>query len=726
MNEWLFIQEKVAGMMSAAMLMSILPVNLTAYAGTSRGEAAKYQAEVNLGAGGSLSLMKSSDLEQSWNTAEEELIPRKTVILGTDGRVQTADVTAEARLSSALEGVGAQGVRLGRDITGVKSYFTLPNEIVCLGAGLEKGAGVAGDIVTVVDNVPVNNKTCASLTTPNSGLRYIRKAALKEWTDVVDHATQGNHKRKWLFASESTKDIEWAYIFGDSISNSKVYYRFNTMGSGIPALFESWVQPTSKKDYVYTMIPARLKTDFDGITTYPTDSEVLVNTQDTQAVYGGINDIVALNQWKEKDTVVSNDIGDITLCQLVFLVMHLEDTAGRLSLSVAKPEDQTTGEIELVIAAGGKKLLSVSDEKALAEQSVGDTIRLKFDASMMENGPVTVVIETSQPIDAGDCTELTLVCGDRVTLPQPEGFTAPVTWSSLFLKDDGSTVNNAGNSKIKRELVGNETDGGRTAGPASAAHLTSVTGLRPGQGGSYGTIEKLTVRIEEQTGKLSFVITDPGCMIITSLLTEGEAVNKADLEKAIESAEKRVELQYTADSWKRFTDALDAAKEVLADPAATQEEVDKAVKMLKDKEALLEKIPETRPDKRENSGNFGSVYTVSDKNWSYVDQFGWIYTQNGRQLKDQWAYLPWRGISKWYYFDETGLMKTGWFTWNGDWYYLYPVADGNAGQMLTGWQQIDGTWYFFQEASDGKMGALYRSTETPDGYQVDENGVWKN
>ena len=44
--------------------------------------------------------------------------------------------------------------------------------------------------------------------------------------------------------------------------------------------------------------------------------------------------------------------------------------------------------------------------------------------------------------------------------------------------------------------------------------------------------------------------------------------------------------------------------------------------------------------------------------------------------------------------------------------------------MQTGWVLIDGKWHYFHPTSDGRKGILYVGRLTPDGYYVDENGVW--
>ena len=112
----------------------------------------------------------------------------------------------------------------------------------------------------------------------------------------------------------------------------------------------------------------------------------------------------------------------------------------------------------------------------------------------------------------------------------------------------------------------------------------------------------------------------------------------------------------------------------------------------------------------------------------------------------------WKWLDKaWYYFAESGEMKTGWVKDKDEWYYLdsegkmktgelqldkYDYVLANDGHMLTGWNgnyyyrasgekakdawtEIDGQWYYFKA-----NGELLKSGKTPDGYTVDAKGVW--
>lgn len=79
---------------------------------------------------------------------------------------------------------------------------------------------------------------------------------------------------------------------------------------------------------------------------------------------------------------------------------------------------------------------------------------------------------------------------------------------------------------------------------------------------------------------------------------------------------------------------------------------------------------------------------------------GWIYDKEA----ESWTYRL--GIDR--------MAVQQWVSVKDNWYYL----DGD-GYMLTGWQEIDEKWYYLQE--DGSCAV---NTLTPDGYRVDQDGVW--
>lgn len=116
----------------------------------------------------------------------------------------------------------------------------------------------------------------------------------------------------------------------------------------------------------------------------------------------------------------------------------------------------------------------------------------------------------------------------------------------------------------------------------------------------------------------------------------------------------------------------------------------------------------------------------------FLDVDGTRYYLNASgAMETGWKLLD----NQYYYFTESGAMKIGWFKDKGLWYYLKPEdgvmatglldVDGTryylnaSGAMQTGWKQLNGNWYYFQ--ADG---SLLRNGTTPDGYKVNQDGIW--
>lgn len=116
--------------------------------------------------------------------------------------------------------------------------------------------------------------------------------------------------------------------------------------------------------------------------------------------------------------------------------------------------------------------------------------------------------------------------------------------------------------------------------------------------------------------------------------------------------------------------------------------------------------------------------------WSQDEDGSWRFNDGVRDYEDEWAYL-WNPYGRdgqetaWFAFDENGRMRTGWYQDDsGNWFYLSPESDGALGHMVTGWSWINGACYYFNPVSDGTKGRLYRSEQTPDGFETDHEGRW--
>lgn len=120
--------------------------------------------------------------------------------------------------------------------------------------------------------------------------------------------------------------------------------------------------------------------------------------------------------------------------------------------------------------------------------------------------------------------------------------------------------------------------------------------------------------------------------------------------------------------------------------------------------------------------------------WTQTPDGRWRFADSRRAYAKEWAaiYNPYADTAagqssfNWFYFDQEGIMATGWFTdADGSQYYLNPSPDGTQGRMYTGWNWIDGCLYYFNEMPDGTRGALKRNFTAPDGRKTNENGVWE-
>lgn len=101
-------------------------------------------------------------------------------------------------------------------------------------------------------------------------------------------------------------------------------------------------------------------------------------------------------------------------------------------------------------------------------------------------------------------------------------------------------------------------------------------------------------------------------------------------------------------------------------------------------------------------------FAVIDRELYYFDEYGnmvigWFYDKAG---------------DAWYYFDNDGISIDGWIHTDSEWQYLEDK------KLLTGWKEIpsdDGQSYWFCFDEEGNM---YADCKTPDGYYVNEDGVY--
>lgn len=107
----------------------------------------------------------------------------------------------------------------------------------------------------------------------------------------------------------------------------------------------------------------------------------------------------------------------------------------------------------------------------------------------------------------------------------------------------------------------------------------------------------------------------------------------------------------------------------------------------------------------------GSSLTASPQGWRQTDGKWYYIKTDGTKAGNEWL----KADGVYYWFDQDSSMATGWRKYNGTWYYLR-----SSGAMAENyWVKTDGKWYYL-----GEGGAMLAGTLTPDGYMLDNSGVW--
>ncbi|WP_051464090.1 polysaccharide lyase family 8 super-sandwich domain-containing protein [Lacrimispora indolis] len=507
-NKW----KRVTSMCLAMQMIITVPAagqTLPKISGSEILNTGHYAAAINpTVGGGSLSLSKNSDTASAWNTMDEALIPGTTMFWEGENHFRGAEIATEMSMKSLSETYGVQGVKLGNEVHGVKSWFLFGSEILCAGAGLQAQTENSGQIITIVDNIPVTKDTKLALTNPSNGYRNVLTASANQgvWSSLINTPTKGVHtQRNWLSASAlSDNKLEWSYVFGDGetgshLSASNVYYRLNTKESDKARLAEFFIAPG--ETYQYTMVAGKTTSDYSNSSLYRTDARLLMNTPQIQAASSTGEGIVSVNKWSSGSIRLDNQVVPLTMNECMALTVKKDPSTGNITLNIAKPDSQNDGYPEVTLETRGTRILTNSNPTALAESAFNSQISLKFDASKMGTEPVVLTIEgKAAETVTGDA--IVLVRGEEGRIEKPDELSGSIQWEVKIPKGDGNYVRNAGSSKIKRELLEGETDGTRKAGDTDGSHIASVRKLSD-EGALLTANEKgvVTVLATDEGGK---------------------------------------------------------------------------------------------------------------------------------------------------------------------------------------------------------------------------------
>ena len=136
---------------------------------------------------------------------------------------------------------------------------------------------------------------------------------------------------------------------------------------------------------------------------------------------------------------------------------------------------------------------------------------------------------------------------------------------------------------------------------------------------------------------------------------------------------------------------------------------------------------------------YGTKDSYLSNGWNQIGSTWYYFNEDGTAKQSEWfkdedgkwyylnancgAAYGWAKVNnEWYYFNNDNSMRTGWIKTEGHWYYL-STSESTLGKMVTGWAEIDGKWYYFSK-EENAVGQMLYNTTTPDGYKVNEDGVW--
>lgn len=119
-----------------------------------------------------------------------------------------------------------------------------------------------------------------------------------------------------------------------------------------------------------------------------------------------------------------------------------------------------------------------------------------------------------------------------------------------------------------------------------------------------------------------------------------------------------------------------------------------------------------------SSGGITPGGGTTDVGWRQENNVWYFKYPDGNYIKNNW--LLWN--SKWYLFDNSGKMLTGWQQKDGHWYYF----DTSYGGMKTGWLKEGDKWYYLNPNQGGPEGAMISNcwlTISGKTYFINQSGV---
>lgn len=450
-----------------------------------------------------------------WNTLDKNKIPGTTVLasdevnVASENSITVNSVWKGARLDDSNF---ISAVQQTEEVTAQKSYFTMEDQLACLGAGINNVSSDTGkEVHTIIEDYKFDDIT------KDMAVLRISKKPVKAWEKFFPNNEIFTFNDVDKDKGNLKSNKYWAFILPAGLSKGNGYhfkenekefnFRFVESGDTIVKknYLQLWLNHGTKNDAVYDYsIFKDLKDEKDlrVVRDYMDKNKTITiaNTKAVQASFYSRTDTVAANIWEDEGASVEHDaISNFKVNTQSSVMMRKK--SGLLEVGVSEPTGLKQEIIELEIDATGYEVIS-KDNNVTADLSVPGKIKLTIDPTGLNGATSKITISIVPPALDSSVSSVDVVRGNSVLVKAPDDFVAPITWNTIFKKADGAPIKNVGSKKIKDELKPGETDNGRSGGIAETSHIASIE--ETAMGGLIKAYEKGIVYAQatDSTGKI--------------------------------------------------------------------------------------------------------------------------------------------------------------------------------------------------------------------------------
>lgn len=637
-----------------------------------------------------------------------------------------------------------------------KSWFTFPNGVAALGAGITSKEDKATE--TIVDNrkamedaantVWVDGKE-AELTVGDSAVMPASWALLEGNNGKQQNIGYYFPEETEISVLKETRTGNWKDINGAITAGSANDYEITR--SYISFAVDHGTNPQNET-YSYVLLPGRTPDEMAEFSENP-EVTILANTPEVQAVGNTKYGVSGYNFWTACDPedlpVSAKTPASVTLAEenglitagisnptqngkdtIIVLNSLYETVEAEDGVTAALQNGKTIITIEgakdfgktytIVLESLDKKLAHWQSEiesatraeksnveMILKEVQALDTAHFNEEQTLLITSVIEAAKEKLALMDSADEIMVPITGIDEVTYENADAVEELLKKYENLTEEEKSVLSESDQAKIRELLAGFQKEEIYTT--ADGIMVKAANGTMDVRTLFLLTNESDSIGIfQESLSGTAALLT----LFRPELLLKGKNLSLNDhpvrvtaKAPAIESGQKGTLKLY------RF---VPAAK---AQAAAAPEEVthitnhdgtitfeincDSIYGFALDKETAPEPEPDPDPqpdpvpDSKPSNDRDTSTSNVSDGTW-ILDTNGWWFKQyNGTWPSSQWKWI--KGC--WYHFNESGYMQTGWILDQNLWYYLKPDGSMAADE----WIFYRDRWYYFNRS--GEMAA---------------------